>query len=765
MPNLVAQPVPPGDAQFYDNCVSPVPDGRYLITVNQNVSGSGFDPGTYFKPATQSFELRGPQFTLDPTETHATYPPRNSKGVYDNMLPYIVLTRSILPWEREIAAGQSQVPWMALLVFAASEVTVDPATNGTTSDVVVSALLKNKNANVLTPDIDPSTVSDEVLNSTCQTVTIGGAVFQAVTPLLAEMPFLALCRQIDAGKSAATGEQDPGFFSVVFANRFPARSGGTCYVHLVSLEGFTKYLVPGAQLPGKPGGGPVDVELVSLVNWSFTSAPEGRESFAGLIQDIVRRQDNAAMSLLRFNPPPRQGDASPAEQTVINRLTEGYVPVNYTVATGEQTFAWYRGPFCPVVPQPVPRPTPHYTSADELLIYLQEDGIFDVSYAAAWTVGRMMALADSGLTEHLTNLRRNSRGLVNRLAQRSRASGLSASANFAQLMQSNLLHQKFDRMITLGGGAVVTEALASPRREGASRRVASPALQAPIAALRDFMGDAAMHEHLSTSLAEDIAPVTDWLTQLSLLYNVPFANLAANPAMLPVESLRFFYVDPAWVDALTDGALSVGIESSMDEAILGTLRKSMREEVHAKVASYRSHRLRLGQPAPLTAGRISGILLRSDLVSGWPGLVVEATHQNAPCHLLRMDRLSSTVLLCLFQDVPDTVTFSEPQQGLRFGAEMTASREPVVALRSLGQKGPVGQTLGVNFPASGGLEQYFRPASRNGAGVLSLNGEMLGAMESALAAALGVNSITLTPSQFALQMVVTPEQQSFTATS
>jgi hypothetical protein len=96
---------------------------------------------------------------------------------------------------------------------------------------------------------------------------------------------------------------------------------------------------------------------------------------------------------------------------------------------------------------------------------------------------------------------------------------------------------------------------------------------------------------------------------------------------------------------------------------------------------------------------------------------------------------------------------------------MTASREPVVALRSLGQKGPVGQTLGVNFPASGGLEQYFRPASRNGAGVLSLNGGMLGAMESALAAALGVNSITLTPSQFALQMVVTPEQQSFTAAS
>jgi len=745
MPNLNAQPVPPGDVQFYDNCVSPVPDGHYRITVTQSVTGSGFNPGSYFRPATQAFELRGPQFTLDPSEVHAAFPPVNSNGVFDNMLPYVVLTRSILPWERETVKGQPQVPWMALLVFAASEVTVDPATNRDTVGVTVSDLLKQSTAGALGPAIDPASVSEEVLASACQTVTVGGAVFQSVAPLLTELPFLALCRQIDPAKSASTGEQDAGFFSIIFANRFSAKTGGTYYVHLVSVEGFTQYLVPGAELPKKPNGTPVDVQLVSLANWSFTSAAAGGESFAGLAQGITRRQTTAAMSLLRLTPPGSRPSEPSPQQTVFDRMTQGYVPVNYTVATGEQTFAWYRGPFTPVVPQAVPKPTPHYTSADELLIYVQADGVFDVSYAAAWTAGRLMALADSGLTEHLTRMRRNSRSLVCRLAQRSRSSGLAAAANFTQLMKPNLQHQKFDAMLRQGGGTAVTEALASQRREGPSVKSAPPPRQPTVSALHNFLADATVAQQLTESLSPDLDPVADWLKQLGLLYNVAFPHLVPNPAMLPVEHLRFFYVDPAWVQALVDGALSVGIESSMDEAILKMVRP---------------------QVAPLASTRMSGILLRSGLVSGWPGLVGEATNQNAPCRLLRADRLSNTVLLCLFQDVPDAVSISEPDQGLRFGADTNQSNDAVVALRSLGQKGPAGQNLGVNFPASGGLAQYFRPQTKGGAGVLSLKpaaGGMIPAMETALAAALGVNSITLTASQFALQMVVRPERQSFTA--
>ena len=56
--------------------------------------------------------------------------------------------------------------------------------------------------------------------------------------------------------------------------------------------------------------------------------------------------------------------------------------------------------------------------------------------------------------------------------------------------------------------------------------------------------------------------VAQWLAQLALFENVPFDHLVPDPRMLPVESIRFFYVDPGWTGALLDGALAIGIQDS-----------------------------------------------------------------------------------------------------------------------------------------------------------------------------------------------------------
>ena len=39
---------------------------------------------------------------------------------------------------------------------------------------------------------------------------------------------------------------------------------------------------------------------------------------------------------------------------------------------------------------------------------------------------------------------------------------------------------------------------------------------------------------------------------------VPFGDLVADAELLPAESIRFFYLDRAWTDALVQGVLSVG---------------------------------------------------------------------------------------------------------------------------------------------------------------------------------------------------------------
>ena len=48
-----------------------------------------------------------------------------------------------------------------------------------------------------------------------------------------------------------------------------------------------------------------------------------------------------------------------------------------------------------------------------------------------------------------------------------------------------------------------------------------------------------------------------WLARLRLLEGVPFAYLVADSELLPPESIRFFYLDRNWTDALVQGALSV----------------------------------------------------------------------------------------------------------------------------------------------------------------------------------------------------------------
>ena len=59
--------------------------------------------------------------------------------------------------------------------------------------------------------------------------------------------------------------------------------------------------------------------------------------------------------------------------------------------TGGQTVSWYRGP---LVPYPIPQPRIKFpiASPDQATRFDPTTGMFDSSYAAAWTLGRQLAL-------------------------------------------------------------------------------------------------------------------------------------------------------------------------------------------------------------------------------------------------------------------------------------------------------------------------------------------------------------------------------------
>lgn len=190
------------------------------------------------------------------------------------------------------------------------------------------------------------------------------------------------------------------------------------------------------------------------------------------------------------------------------------------------------------------------------------------------------------------------------------------------------------------------------------------------------------------------AELRSWLVRLRLLEGVPFANLVADTELLPPESIRWFYLDRRWTDALVQGALSVGTVSTDDRTHLAAAYPAVRDELDAEERNVRrsrgSARFRGG------AGPVSGFLLRSQAVAGWPALHVRAFdvdpaegddarfHEDDPrrMRLLRLERLAPAVLLVLFDGVPTVVHVEEPRQGVQFGFDVeTTGSQARAALR------------------------------------------------------------------------------------
>lgn len=190
--------------------------------------------------------------------------------------------------------------------------------------------------------------------------------------------------------------------------------------------------------------------------------------------------------------------------------------------------------------------------------------------------------------------------------------------------------------------------------------------------------------------------VEAWLGQLALLYGVPFNCLVPDYRMLPAESIRFFHLDASWSDRLAEGALAIGPASTRDLLARRALTLRIGPELGRARALVRG-RLRGAELAgPVAAGGpVTGFLLRSVAVSGWPGLEVRASQSGQPLPLLRMDTLAPQVLLVLFAGIPDEVQINEPPEGLHFGVR-TAGAEASTFLRGLGYNAdqyPAGQLI------------------------------------------------------------------------
>ena len=268
--------------------------------------------------------------------------------------------------------------------------------------------------------------------------------------------------------------------------------------------------------------------------------------------------------------------------------------------------------------------------------------------------------------------------------------------------------------------------------------------------------------------------VHDWLVALHGLSGVPFHYLVPDTRMLPIESIRFFNLDMNWLNALADGALSIG---GPRRSNFSSQMKALKQAALAAVRS-RRHRI-MGLP-PLVAAteseapkKLSGFLLRSAAVAGWPGMELRAFSDAAgtfELKLVRLERLTPALLFGLFEGALARVDFCQPAETLFFGAK-PSGQGAVVRLRYCNDA--VGKSAGTS---TGGEESIpVRPLTwsptggADGVAMTTGNGTLrmakfAGAIESKVWTSADPKR-KLTSAEFGLQLAQTAETVTFRVTS
>lgn len=383
-----------------------------------------------------------------------------------------------------------------------------------------------------------------------------------------------------------------GWFAVVMANRLPiAPAAGSPPVrhiaHLVSLEGFQAFLGDNPTFSSTIA----KVRLVSLARWTFNTLSEPKKNFRSLLLNFIANQSTGGTGLL-LQQPTRGTTTNPDGQLVQQILSHGYVPLSYQTRSGDRTYSWYRGP---LTPQPIAEFSniPAYTAAEAALIYDATTGLFDQSYAIAWQTGRLLALADRSFAISLINWRRQTIQAVHllqsRLASPRVPNSLKQTENLAQirkLLHPKLISQSAIHFLAEDFADTVAPQVATLGYQfhlaTTTEKNPKPIHHHPIQAWRSFVeqpdatrqfNDLLQSIKLDRGYGAKDSPtdsptntipddILAWFNNLALYKGVPFNNLVPSEQMLPSESIRFFYIDPNAIDAMIDGALSLGVQTS-----------------------------------------------------------------------------------------------------------------------------------------------------------------------------------------------------------
>ncbi len=692
--------------------------GEYTLNLEQQVTNKeGIKP--YFKSEKfhieKKIQVAGERFRLEAPQIHSQFPPPNNTGDHAGALPQVVLNRATLPWERDATTVDETIPWMMVLVLYESELAAGKG-----------IILRRENASDYV-DFGSAKVSgkinlfNEIGQDADDKIDILELEKSFAKQLIASKEALKLMTSVRQNRKSNKLISE---FATCFANRLPA-VGEKSHAFLVSLE--QRYNDNGFDYTNGVKNG--KVLLVSLSDWAFSCPNEtefeltnqtltklenkelsnlniktnpnitvgeylkttlaldtlyrGKKRFKDLLPEIFGGSSlidkSNQIEILNCLSIPTQsfegilekvnkGDFQldipklQNDQYASPYLKRAAVVLPHHLRGGQQTISWYHGPLMTgKLHKNLSDDLLPIRTSDTLYQYNQDINMLDVSYAAAWELGRLLMLNNPHIAKELFA--------------------------WKQVNSSKLLDT--------------------------DKQLANDHL--PFTNL-DFT-DQSFSENLQ-----------QWFNNLCLLHDVPFNYLVPEERLLPNESIRFFEMNNYWIECLLDGAFSIGRVTGKDYE---------HDMEHRKNGAI-----------PVSAHpKVTGFLLRSEVVSGWPSLQVDGygTKQDPDSfktadtlELLRIERISPTLLICLFKGVVKTVDLHLKAETLHMGYDDLGDghSDYFKKLRNLSDGKENGKTLEISWK-----DQQLRLVDMEQQAKLIKN-------------ALANNSSALNAGQFALEMLV-----------
>lgn len=618
-----------GEIGFSDHSQPVLEPGGYDIAISQDMS-IGSDSEKIPESKHRVF-VDGHRFSIPPDDIYSVFPAPTSPPGHEGTQPNVVFSRTTIPWERRldfkpIKTTQPVEPWLCVIVLCATDfegVTPASPVSGKVDSLV------NPGPGIRGPkNIKLDGV--ETAESPCQWVDLETAFARKLLPRRSDLPWLAHVREVATDHKETWSHLTDGKFSVVCSNRIPPAAPPNTEANevlclLVSLEGQEAVLNADTAIAEKT------VRLAVLGNWRYAVGPHDPFRAAIINLDPETEQQSALLRPQLPAPTAQAGAQQQFEQLLATGTQHGFTLLRHRTRVGAETASWYRSPL-------IPRETPADTNndviidvsnADQMLTFDPANGLFDTTYAAAWQVGRLVALQN--------------------------APAASAIRRFRRTVDSLLANAAHNR-------ALREEILSRQKNTALSYLFVDPP---EIISNEEFEKKLHIPEEIFT-----------FASRLALLYEVPLEYLLPHDSLLPENAIRFFYLDRYWIATMMLGALSVGRMQSRATAADKIFWRAVVGELPKLVRTVRHGETEFEQPAPLIRDwKVTGFLLRSPAVGAWLGLESQVTgipqgsaSTNAvPLKPLRIDRLQPDLLLCLFDGHIAELSIRQPQEALHFG--------------------------------------------------------------------------------------------------